>query len=79
MIALVGTALPFFMLALYERNGQPLEKVIKQYISARIIRPPVRPYKTENLYSAIMKQCILDKEVNRIAGEQERETENPDQ
>ena len=64
--------LPCFMLALYEKHGQPLEKVLKQYINARFIRPKVRPYRTENIYSAMMKQSILDKEVEKIAGRKDK-------
>ena len=40
---LIVAALPFFLFAMYEKNGQPLEKVLKQYINARFIRPKVRP------------------------------------
>ena len=72
-LLLIMGALPFFFLAMYEKNGQPLEKVLKQYINARFIRPNVRPYRTDNLYSAIMKQNMLDKEVERIAGRKEKE------
>ena len=64
---LIVAALPFFFFAIYEKNGQPLEKVLKQYITARFIRPTVRPYRSENIYSAIMKQSMLEKEVKRIA------------
>ena len=66
--AMILVMLPCFLFAMYEKNGQPLEKVLKQYINARFIRPKVRPYRTENIYSAMMKQSILDKEVEKIAG-----------
>ena len=69
---LIVAALPFFLFAMYEKNGQPLEKVLKQYINARFIRPKVRPYRTENIYSAMMKQSILDKEVEKIAGRKDK-------
>lgn len=72
-LLLIMGALPFFFLAMYEKNGQPLEKVLKQYINARFIRSKVRPYRTDNLYSAIMKQSMLDKEVERIAERKEKE------
>ena len=71
---LVATALPFFFFAMYERNGQPLEKVLKHYINYRFIRPQVRPYRTSNLYAVLMKQYELEKEVSRIAGNTEKET-----
>ena len=72
-LVMIFVMLPFFLLAMYERNGQPLEKVLKQYINARFIRSKVRPYRTDNLYSAIMKQNMLEKEVERIAGRKEKE------
>ena len=71
---LVATALPFFFFAMYERNGQPLEKVLKHYINYRFIRSQVRPYRTNNLYAVLMKQYELEKEVSRIAGNTEKET-----
>jgi len=41
--------LPFFFLALYEKDGQPLEKIIINYIRTKQ-NPKVRPYVTENMY-----------------------------
>ena len=43
--------LPFFFLAMYERDGLPLEKVLKNIIRTRFLYPRVRPYKTENFYA----------------------------
>ncbi|MBR0091959.1 MAG: PrgI family protein, partial [Lachnospiraceae bacterium] len=48
--------LPMFFLAMYERNGQFLETILRHYIEARLIRPKVRPYKTDNYYSALMRE-----------------------
>ncbi len=45
--------LPFFMFAMFERNGQPLEVLLKDYIQARFIRPRVRVYETENFYATL--------------------------
>ena len=58
--------MPFFFFGMYERNGQPLEKVLHYYIQSRFIRPKKRPYKTENVHAALMKQAQIEKEVNRI-------------
>ena len=65
-LLMVLSMLPFFLLAMYERNGQPLEKIIYQVIQAKFIRPKKRPYSTDNFYAAIERQIILDKEVNAI-------------
>ena len=67
---LLATALPFFFFAMYEKNGQPLEKILKNYITAKYRRPKVRPYVTNNIYSAIEKQILLEQEVDRIVGTQ---------
>ena len=59
--------LPFFLFAMYERHGQPLEVVMKNIIETKFIRPKVRPYQTDNLYSATTRQAKLYKEVKAIA------------
>lgn len=58
--------LPMFFLAMFERNGQFLETILRHYIEARVIRPKVRPYKTNNYYSALMRELKAQEEVNRI-------------
>lgn len=64
---MVIAMLPFFMFAMYERHGQPLEVVLKNIIETKFIRPKVRPYQTDNLYSATARQANLYKEVKAIA------------
>ena len=61
---MVIAMLPFSM---YERHGQPLEMVLKNIIETKFIRPKVRPYQTDNLYSATARQANLYKEVKAIA------------
>ena len=65
-LVMVLTMLPFFFLAMYERNGQPLEKVVRQFIRLYFLRPKKRPYKTNNFYAALVRQDQLDREVYRI-------------
>ena len=65
-VIMICVMLPFFLFGLYEKNGQPLEKVLHYYIQSRFIRPKKRPYKTENVHAALMKQAQIEKEVNRI-------------
>ncbi|NLF19979.1 MAG: PrgI family protein [Clostridiaceae bacterium] len=62
-LLMVLSMLPFFLLAMYERNGQPLEKILYQLIQSRFIRPKKRPYRTDNFYAAVERQTNLDKEV----------------
>ena len=58
--------LPFFLLAMYEKNGQPLEKVAWNMLQVCLLRPKQRPYRTNNFYAALERQDSLDKEVCRI-------------
>ena len=58
--------LPFFLLGVYEKNGQPLEKVAGNIIRVSIHRPRQRPYRTNNFYALLERQDKLDKEVSRI-------------
>src|SRR5699024_10349020 len=58
--------LPFFMLAMYEKHGQPLEKIEGNSIKVAVIRPKERPYQTNNFYAVLERQEKLDKEVYDI-------------
>jgi hypothetical protein len=66
VICMVVVMLPFFLLAMYEKNGQPLEKIIKNVIQVAFIRPKQRPYMTNNFYDVLKRQDNLDKEGHRI-------------
>ena len=58
--------MPLFFLAMYEKNGQPLEVFLNQFIQANFVRPKYRPYETDNDYATIMRQIEAQKEVERI-------------
>ena len=64
--------LPFFFLAMYERDGMPLEVLMQHFIEAKFIRPKERPYKTNNYYAALMRMVQADKEVREIVLEAEK-------
>lgn len=65
-ISMIIVMLPLFFLAMYEKDGQPLEVVANHFIQAKFIRPKVRPYQTNNYYDALMRQQELEKEVKAI-------------
>ena len=65
-MCMVVVLLPFMLLAMYEKNGQPLEKIIGNMIRVSITRPKQRPYKTNNFYAVLERQDQLDKEVYSI-------------
>ncbi|QUO37211.1 PrgI family protein [Dysosmobacter sp. Marseille-Q4140] len=64
--------LPFFMLAMYEKHGQPLEKIVGNILKVAVIRPKQRPFKTNNFYAALERQAKLDKEVYDIVRGKEK-------
>ena len=43
--------LPAFMFAMYEKDGLPFEKVVRNIIRAKFLRPGIRAYRTENIYA----------------------------
>ena len=65
-LIMILVLLPFMLLAMYEKNGQPLEKVVRNIVQVCFLRPKQRPYRTNNFYSVLERQEKLDKEVYRI-------------
>ena len=69
---MVLAMLPMFLLAMYEKNGQPLEVIIRQFVEVKFLRPKERPYQTNNFYTALARQERLDKEVRAIVKGKEK-------
>ena len=57
---------------MYEKNGQPLEVIIRQFVEVKFLRPKERPYQTNNFYAALARQEQLDKEVRAIVKGKEK-------
>ena len=49
MFLMIALMLPAFFMAMYERDGLPFEKVARNIIRAKFLRPGVRPYQTQRL------------------------------
>ena len=62
MFAMLVIMLPAFLLAMYEKDGLPAEKVVKNIIRARFTRPGIRPYQTENIYAPFTGRGAVRKE-----------------
>ena len=58
--------LPFFLLAMYERHGQPLEVIAGHIIRSMLTRTKERPYQTNNFYAALERQAQTEKEVMAV-------------
>ena len=65
-LLMIALMLPFFMLAMFERHGQPLEVIVKHFVQARFLRPRIRPYQTDNFYAIIDRNVRNRQEVQRI-------------
>lgn len=65
-IIMILIMLPFMLLAMYEKHGQPLEVVIRNIVQVCFIRPKTRPYMTDNFYDILERQNRLNKEVQSI-------------
>jgi len=50
MLLMIGLMLPCFLLAMYERDGLPFEKVVRNIVRATFLWPRTRPYQTDNFY-----------------------------
>lgn len=72
-IIMITAMLPCFLFALYQKNGQPLEKFLKYVIRSCFLRPKQRPYATNNFYAVVERQIELNDEVKRIIARSKRE------
>ena len=53
---MLAIMLPAFLLAMYEKDGLPFEKVIRNIIRVKFTRPGIRPYRTENIYAPFARK-----------------------
>ncbi len=71
MLLMIVLMLPCFFFAMYERDGLPFEKVLRNIVRSRILWPRTRPYKTENFYAYLMN---IRKEETQLARYQAKKT-----
>ena len=71
-MCMIVIMLPFFLLAMYERDGQPLEVLARHFVESTFIRPKVRPYQTENAYEVQMRKDRAEKEVKQIVSDTQK-------
>lgn len=71
-LCMIFAMLPLFFLAMYEKDGQPLEVIARHFIQTKFVRPKVRPYRTNNYYDVLMRQNQLEKEVKQIVLQKEK-------
>ena len=62
VLVMIIVMLPAFFLAMYERDGQPAEKILRNMIRAQFLFPQTRAYKTENFYTIIQREVQFGKQ-----------------
>jgi len=67
VIVMIVMMLPLFFLAMYEKDGQPAEIVIRNFIRTKVW-PGTRPYVTENLYKYLDEEAISVVKQDSAAG-----------
>ena len=65
-MTMIAVMLPFFFLAMYEKDGMPLEVILDHFFEAKFRRSKDRPYVTNNYYSLLIRQYEAEKEVDEI-------------
>ena len=77
-ISMMFLMLPLFFLAMYERDGQPLEVIARHFIETKFIRPKIRPYQTDNYYRVLERQAWAEEEVAKIVRRHQEMAEKAD-
>ena len=76
-LLMMGAMLPFFFFAMYEKNGFPAEKILYFMIRQKILTPGIRPYKSENLFTALEEREKLRSEVRDLEEKAKGRTGKP--
>ena len=67
VLLMIGLMMPFFFFAMYERDGQPAEKILRNWLRHKLW-PKNRPYRTENLYKSMSKKEVTTIVKKQAAG-----------
>lgn len=76
-LLMMGAMLPFFFFAMYEKNGFQAEKILYFMIRQKILTPGIRPYKSENLFTALEEREKLRREVRDLEEKEKGRTTKP--
>ena len=58
----IGNTGAMFLMMAVALDGLPFEKVVRNVLRARFLRPGVRPYQTENIYAPFTQRGAVRKE-----------------
>ncbi len=65
-LIMVAVMVPFFLLAMYTRDGFPAEKILYFMIRQKILTKGIRVYKSENLHRQLEEKERIRKEVSYL-------------
>lgn len=65
-LIMVAIMMPFFFLAMYEKDGFPAEKLLYFMIRQKFLTPGIRPYKSENIYRQLEEKERMKREVRYL-------------
>ena len=74
-LLMIGLMMPCFLFAMFEKDGLPFEKVLRNIIRTRFLLPKVRPYKTDNFYAFLSRKeehPIADQRKDSKAGRRKK-------
>ena len=60
LLLMMALMAPFFLFAMYEKDGQPAEKLLKNRLRF-MLWPKERPYKTQNIYRSDKGDSFIGK------------------
>ena len=75
VLLMIGLMMPCFLFAMFEKDGLPFEKVLRNIIRTRFLLPKVRPYKTNNFYAFLSRKeehLIADQRKDSKAGHRKK-------
>lgn len=73
MLGMIIVMIPMFMFGMVEKHGQPLEIILKHIIDMKFIRPKIRIYQSDNLYSVLERNIKMYEEVEEIVHKSEKQ------
>lgn len=75
VLVMMGLMMPFFFFAMYERDGQPAEKLLRNRIRFWL-SPRNRPYRTNNLYKILSQKEATAIAKNKTAVDPRKQSQN---
>ena len=73
-VVMIVVMLPFFLFALYEKDGEPLETILKHWFREKYLRPQIRPLVNEPVVIGCMQVADYIEEQERLRKEAEEKS-----